>query len=141
MCCFDTFRPDGTLGQTCIHPFISKHFDKRTFNDTHRFLLGLLVLLLRLCLRDGSLASLRAVYSGLIAVGSGGSKVGTDDTTLVLHGAARVSLRGLLSETFLVYAAGYLGPRDLARVFALEEERLVLAVSETEDLGMARLTC
>lgn len=97
-------------------------------------LLVLLRLLLGLGLLDGRSPRLGTDGSGLVPPRSDGSKVGTDDTTLVLHGAAGALLGDLLSDTLLVHATVDLRPGDLAGVLALKEERLILGGGEAEDL-------
>ena len=91
--------------------------------------LGLLLLvLLRLLLRLGLLEGRGPLQStdsrGLVPPRSDSGEVGTDNTTLVLHGAAGALLGNLLRDTLLVHAAVYLSPGDFARVLALQEKRL-----------------
>lgn len=97
-------------------------------------LLVLLGLLLSLGLLDSGGPLLRANGGGLVPPLRDGSKVRTDDTTLVLHGPARTLLGNLLRDTLLVHATVHLRPGDLTRVLALQEERLVLGGGEAEDL-------
>lgn len=97
-------------------------------------LLLLLSLLLGLCLLDSGSSGGQTLLSTLVSPGSDGSEIGTDDTTLVLHGLARPLLGDLLRDTLLVHATVSLGPGDLTRVLALEEEGLVLGGGEAEDL-------
>ena len=97
-------------------------------------LLRLLVLLVTLRLGDRRLARGHAVRGGLVPLRGDGGKVGTNDPTLVLHGAPGALLRNLLRDTLLVHASVDLRPGDLARVLALEEERLILGGREAEDL-------
>lgn len=110
----------------------------RILNDacqTYLGLLRLLVLLLRLSLGNGRQPLLLAGLSSLVALGGDGGEVGTDDTTLMLHGLARALLGDLLCDTLLVHATVELCPGDLAGVLALEEEGLILRGGEAEDLG------
>lgn len=66
----------------------------------------------------------------LVLPGQDAREVGTDDTTLVLDRLARALLGNLLGDTLLVDATVDNGPRDLARVLALEEEGLLLGSDE-----------
>ena len=84
-------------------------------------LLVLLGLLLSLCLMDSGSSCRQTLLCCLVSPGGNGSKVGTDDTTLVLHGLARPLLGNLLRDTLLVHATVCLSPGDLARVLALQE--------------------
>ena len=97
-------------------------------------LLLLLGLLLSLRLGNGRRPLCKTGLCGLVPPCLDGGKVGTDDTTLVLHSLARPLLGNLLRNTLLVHATVDLSPGDLARVFALEEERLILGGGEAEDL-------
>ncbi len=90
---------------------------------TDLWLLGLLVLLLSLRLCDCSSPCLCTGGGGLVALGGDGGKISTDDATLVLHRSARALLGDLFCDTLLVHATVHLCPGDLARVFALQEER------------------
>ena len=101
---------------------------------THLGLLRLLLALLRLGLADRRLARLRADSRGLVALRDDRGEIGADDAALVLHGAARALLRDLLRDALLVHAAVDLRPGDLARVLALEEQRLGLGAVKAEDL-------
>lgn len=62
----------------------------------------------------------------LVALGKDGRRVGADDAALVLDRLARALLGHLLRDALLVDAAEDGRPRDLARVLALQEERLLL---------------
>lgn len=62
----------------------------------------------------------------LLTLGLDGGNVGADDTTVGLDGLARPLLGLLLADALLVDAAVDDGPGDLARVLALQEERLLL---------------
>lgn len=97
-------------------------------------LLALLVLLLRLRLLDGGGPCGSADLGGLVSSCCDGREVGANDATLVLYGAAGALLCDLLRDALLVHAAVHLRPGDLARVLALQEERLILARREAEDL-------
>lgn len=101
-------------------------------------LLHLLVLLLRLRLRDGSEPLLGPNGGGLIPPCGDGGEVSTNNTTLVLHSLARALLGDFLGDTFLVHAAVNLCPGDLAGVLALQEERSIFGAGETEDLKSVR---
>jgi len=85
-------------------------------------LLALLLLLLRLGLGDGSQPCVLSHCRGLVPLCGDGSKVSTDDTTLVLYGATGAFLCDFLGETLFVHATVDYGPGDFAGVFALEEE-------------------
>ena len=102
--------------------------------DLGLLLLLLLGLLLSLRLLDGSGPRLGTDCGGLVPPCRDGGKISTDDTTLVLHSAARALLGNLLRDTLLVHATVDLGPGDLTGVLALEEERLILGGGEAEDL-------
>lgn len=97
-------------------------------------LLGLLLLLLCLSLRDGGQPRLSTGLSSLVALGGDGGEVSTDDTTLMLHGLARALLSDLLCDALLVHAAVELCPGDLTRILALEEKGFILRGSKAEDL-------
>lgn len=99
-------------------------------------LLGLLLTLRLLGLGDGSLTSSVSDLGLGGTLGEDAGEVSTDDTTLVLGGLAAALLDGLLGETLLVHPPVNDGPRDLARVLALQEQRLGLGVQESEDLGV-----
>lgn len=86
---------------------------------TNLGLLGLLLLLLCLCLGDGSQPLLCADGSGLVAAGSDSGEVSANDTALVLHGLARALLGNLLSDALLVHATVDYSPGNLAGVLAL----------------------
>lgn len=101
-------------------------------------LLVLLGLLLRLGLLDGRLPLGCADLRGLVPASSNGSEVGTNDSALVLDGLARPLLGNLLRDTLLVHAPVNYCPGDLARVLALQEERLGLRGREPEDLDNDR---
>lgn len=102
---------------------------------THLLVLLLLLgLLVRLRLLDGGGPLGSTDLQRLVPLGGNGSKVGADDTTLVLHGLARPLLCDLLCDTLLVHPPVHLCPGDLARVLALQEERLILGGGEPEDL-------
>jgi len=66
----------------------------------------------------------------LVALGEDGGKVGANDAALVLDVLARALLGDLLGDSLLVNPAADNGPRDLAGVLALEEQRLGLARDE-----------
>lgn len=95
---------------------------------------GLLSLLLVLAGGNGGLTGSSTDLGLLVSLGSDGSKVGTDDTTLVLHVAARTLLGDLLRDSLLVHATEDNGPGKLTGVLALEEEGLGLGGDETERL-------
>jgi hypothetical protein len=102
---------------------------------THLGLLGgLLLLLLSLGLADSSKTLLSTDSGGLVALGSNGGEVSTDDTTLVLHRPAGALLGNFLSDTLLVHAPVDLSPGDLTGVLALQEERCILGRGKAEDL-------
>lgn len=107
---------------------------KSTVRATHLDLLGLLLLLFGLGLGDGGKAGLLPHSSGLVPPGGDGSEVGTDDTTLVLHGLARALLGNLLGDALLVHATVDDGPGDLTGILALEEEGGIFGGGEAEDL-------
>jgi hypothetical protein len=119
--------------------YLTSNIFVSNYRQTHLglLLLCLLGLLLLLGLADGRRAGLQTIRSRLVAPCGDGSEVGADDTTLVLHGAARALLRDLLRDTLLVHPTVHLRPGDLAGVLALQEERLILAVCETEDLAFS----
>jgi hypothetical protein len=98
-------------------------------------LLRFLLLLLGLRLGDGGLTGSCAVRGGLVAAGGNGGEIGTNDTTLVLHGTAGTLLGDLLRDALLVHATVDLRPGDLTRVLALEEEGGILRRGEAEDLS------
>ena len=116
---------------------------------TYLDLLSLLSLLLLLCLGNGSLARLCTDSRRLVPAGCNGSKVSTDNTTLVLDSSPRALLGDLFRNTLLVHATEDDCPCDLTRVLALEEKRFVFRGSKAEDLvidylahGMAnRILC
>jgi hypothetical protein len=107
---------------------------RTTVRATHLDLLGLLLLLFSLGLGDGGEAGLLPDSGGLVPPGGDGGEVGTDDTTLVLHGLAGALLGNLLSDTLLVHATVDDGPGDLAGVLALEEEGGIFGGGEAEHL-------
>jgi hypothetical protein len=78
---------------------------------------------------------------GLIPLGGDCCEIGTDDPTLVLDCPARTLLRDLFRHALLVHPSVHLRPRDLARVFALEEERGIFGRCESEDLEVRGELC
>lgn len=103
--------------------------------DTSRSLgrLGgrLLLLLLVLSGRQGSVTLGLTDLGLLVPLGQDRRDVGTDDTTLGLDSLARTLLGNFLRDSLLVDATVDGGPGDLARVLALEEEGLLLRGDET----------
>lgn len=97
-------------------------------------LLVLLSLLVRLCLLDGGCPCGQTLLCALVSPCGNGSKVGTDNATLVLDGLTRPLLGNLLRDTLLVHATVRYRPGDLTGVLALQEERLILGGGEAEDL-------
>lgn len=100
-------------------------------------LFRLLLLLLSLGLCNSRNSLLVTDSSGLVALGGNSSKVGTNDTTLVLYGPARTLLSDFFSDTLLVHAAVDLCPCNLTRVLALEEQGRVLGTGESENFGVS----
>lgn len=101
--------------------------------------LGLLLfrflhLLRLLCLGDSVRSGLGSHLLRLVLLRGDGGQVQTDDAPLMLDGTAGALLGNLFSNTLLVHPAVHLRPCDLARVLALQEERLVFGCSEAEDL-------
>jgi hypothetical protein len=93
---------------------------------------GISSLLLLLSVTEGSSAGSGTDLGLLVALGADGLPGSTDDGTLVLDGAAGALLGNLLRDTLLVHAAEKDGPGDLTGVLALQEQRLGLAIDETE---------
>lgn len=62
-----------------------------------------------------------------------GSKIGANNASLNLDALLASLLGDLLSNALAVSAAEDLGPCELARVFALEEQRLFLGSDEAVD--------
>lgn len=112
ICCFDTRGAAAGARAGC----------KRHVNNTEPqaqadnmylgdlLLLGLLVLLLSLCFLDSSGPLSIPDLAGLIPLGGDGSKISTDDTTLVLHGLPRALFGNLLCDTLLVQSSVWDGP-------------------------------
>lgn len=106
--------------------------------DTSRVLssLGCDLLLLLLVLSSGESGVTLGLtnFGFLVSLGQDGRQVGTDDTTLSLDVLARTLLGDLLGDSLLVDTTVDGGPRDLTRVLALEEERLLLRGDEAVDM-------
>jgi hypothetical protein len=96
----------------------------------------------------GSLLLLLALLDGLSAGGTAGLRShratlldhierGTDDGTLGLDGTASALLGDLLGDTLAVLSAVEDRPGDATGVLSLQEQRLRLAILETEDLAVA----
>ena len=60
----------------------------------------------------------------------------TSNSSLVLYGSPRALLCGLLANSLSVYSAIDLGPCELSGVLPLQEEGLLLAAAEAEDLAV-----
>ena len=60
----------------------------------------------------------------------------TGDSSLVLYGSPGTLLCDLLADSLSVYSAVDLGPCELSGVLPLQEERLLLARDEAEDLAV-----
>jgi hypothetical protein len=111
------------------------HVQQNKITITHLSLLHLLLFLFRLRLGDSIQSCLTSHGSGLVPLRSNGSQISTNNPPLVLHRTSRAFLRNFFGDTLLVHAAVDLGPGDLTRVFALQEERCVFGGCETEDLS------
>lgn len=110
--------------------------------------LGSILRLLRLLDRGSSLLLLLALLDGsetggAAGLGAHGSALldhlegGTDDRSLGLDGTAGALLGSFLSDTLAVLATEENSPGDAARVLSLQEQRLGLAILESEDLAVA----
>lgn len=121
ICCFDTLGPDGMFARVagCQNGVIGEQ--KNNNNEGDLGLLDLLLFLLRLGFRNSNQTLLLTNGSGLIPLGGDGCKVGTDNSTLMLHCSARALLGNFLRDTLLVHPAEDLRPSDLAGVFPLVE--------------------
>jgi hypothetical protein len=95
---------------------------------------GSLDLLGLLGLGNSGLASSSTDFRLLGALGTDGIPGSTNNSTLVLDSAASALLGNLFSDALLVHATVDDSPVDLARVQALKEVGLALAVDETEGL-------
>lgn len=108
--------------------------EKNTHLGLLSLLLGILLLLLVLAIAESGGTGSSTDLGLLVALGTDGLPGGTDDSTLVLDGAAVTLLGNLLGDTLLVHATEENGPGDLAGVLALKEKGLGLTVDETERL-------
>jgi len=84
-------------------------------------------------LGTGGLAGFRAHSTAFL----NDIKRSANNGTLVLHGLTRPLLGDFLGDTLLVHTPEENGPGDSARVLALEEQRLGLAIDEAEDFAVA----
>ena len=105
---------------------------------THLNLLRLFGLLLLLCLSDSCKACLGTRLRCLIPPCSNRSKVGANNTALMLHGASRAFLCDLLRDTLPVHPSVNLCPCNLTGIFALQEKGFIFGNGEAENLENAR---
>lgn len=82
----------------------------------------------------GGLTSSSAGSRGLLTLGTDSVPGQTGNSTFVLDGATTALLGDFFGDALLVEATVDLGPADLARVQALQEQGLGLAVNEAEGL-------
>lgn len=82
----------------------------------------------------GGLTSSSAGSRGLLTLGTDCVPGETGNSTFVLDGATTALLGDFFGDALLVEATVDLGPADLARVQALQEQGLGLAVNEAEGL-------
>lgn len=82
----------------------------------------------------GGLTSSSAGGRGLLTLGTDSVPGQTGNSTFVLDGATTALLGDFFGDALLVEATVDLGPADLARVQALQEQGLGLAVNEAEGL-------
>lgn len=149
ICCFDTFGACEPAGRGYETQSVSQSSSNSKEKPRHlleeqkirrqkthlRPLRALLLRLLRLLrLRDRTRPSARPLLLTHIPQRSDHRQIRANDPPLVLHCLPRLALRALFCQTLFVHASVDLGPGDLARILALEEEGLVFRGCEAEDL-------